>query len=184
MRRLQRLLFVATLIMLGFVALPAQPAAVAQEATPAADAMMMEGITFEPVSLALGLEAPNPVDVFLARITLEPGVVLPSDENDPGVGVLVVESGAFTVQIEGPVTVTRAANMGDVLIAADASGDYSTVVETITAGEAVTLGAGDVVYIPANVGGEIRNEGEEPAVALGFLLNPHGEMIGAATPAP
>jgi quercetin dioxygenase-like cupin family protein len=181
---LHLLLFGATLVVLGFVALPAQPATLAQDATPSADAMMMEGITFEPVSLALGMEVPNPVDFFIARITIDPGVVLPSDENDPSVGVLVVESGTFTVQIDGPVTVTRAANMGDALAAADASGDYSTVVETLVAGETVTLGAGDVAYIPANVGGEIRNDGEEPAVALGFLLNPHGAMIAAATPAP
>ena len=40
--------------------------------------------------------------------------------------------------------------------------------EAITPGEAVTLEAGDAAYLPANSGGEIRNDGQEPVVALGF----------------
>ena len=58
------------------------------------------------------------------------------------------------------------------------------MMESITPGEAVTLEAGDAAYLPANSGGEIRNDGQELVVALGFLVVPPGGMMGEATPAP
>ena len=62
--------------------------------------------------------------------------------------------------------------------------DFSTLMEAITPGEAVTLEAGDAAYLPANSGGEIRNDGQEPVVALGFLVVPPGGMMAEATPGP
>jgi mannose-6-phosphate isomerase-like protein (cupin superfamily) len=46
------------------------------------------------------------------------------------------------------------------------------------------LEAGDAAYIPANVAGEIRNEGQVRAVRLAFLVLPPEAMTGEATPAP
>ena len=67
---------------------------------------------------------------------------------------------------------------------AQATGDVSAVMESVSAGQAVTLAAGDAAYIPANVAGEIRNEGQERAERLAFLVLPSAAMTGEATPAP
>ena len=58
------------------------------------------------------------------------------------------------------------------------------MMESITAGEAVSLAAGDAADIPANVAREIRNEGQERAVGLAFLVVPPEGMTGAANSAP
>jgi len=50
-------------------------------------------------------------------------------------------------------------------------------------GEDATLEAGDVAYIPGSVNGEIRNDGDEPAVGLAVILAPGG-MLGMGTPTP
>ena len=59
----------------------------------------------------------------------------------------------------------------------------ATLTEAITAGEAVTLEAGDAAYIPANSAGESRNEGQEQAVGWPSWC-PTGGMMGEATPTP
>jgi quercetin dioxygenase-like cupin family protein len=120
----------------------------------------------------------------VARATLDPGGVVPIAENDPALGILLVESGTLTVQLEGPMTVTRGASLGEAMAAAEATGDFSALMESIPAGQAVSLEAGDAAYIPANVAGEIRNEGQQPAMRLAFLVLPPGDMTGAATPTP
>jgi quercetin dioxygenase-like cupin family protein len=158
------------------------PTAVAQDATPAA-AMMPEGATFEPVTSAFGAVPPSPADMFVFRINLEPGGRLPSDPNDPSVGILIVESGAFTIALEGTVNVTRGAGLSEAMATAEASGDLSGIVEAFAAGEVATLEAGDAAYVPANLAGEIRNEGQESAVGLGFLIYPAAGMGAEATPA-
>jgi hypothetical protein len=56
--------------------------------------------------------------------------------------------------------------------------------ESVASGEAVTLEAGDAAYIPGYTAGEIRNEGPEPATALGFLVFPSEGTMSEATPAP
>jgi quercetin dioxygenase-like cupin family protein len=58
------------------------------------------------------------------------------------------------------------------------------MMESSTAGEAVSLAAGDAASIPANVAREIRTEGQERAVDLAFLVVPPEWMTGAANPAP
>jgi hypothetical protein len=58
------------------------------------------------------------------------------------------------------------------------------MMESSTAGEAVTLAAEDAASIPATLAREIRNQGQERAVDLAFLVVPPEGMTGAATPAP
>lgn len=163
-------------------ALHAQPVAIVQEATPAG--VEIGGVTFEPVALATGIDLPSPGDLFVARAALDPGGVVPIVESDPALGILLVESGTLTLQLEGPMTVTRGAGLGEAMATAEATGDVSAVMESVPAGQAVTLAAGDAAYIPANVAGEIRNEGQERAVRLAILVLPPEAMTGAATPAP
>lgn len=184
MRRFGLRLSIVVVMLLGITALNGQPAAIAQEATPAGEEWMPEGITFEPVTFAMGADLTGLSDLVVVRLGLDPGAGFPIEEDDPSVGILVVESGTFTVQVEGPVTVTRGAGLGEAVAAAEETGDFSTLMEPITAGEAVTLEAGDAAYIPGNVAGEIRNDGQERAVALGFLVVPAEDMTGEATPAP
>jgi quercetin dioxygenase-like cupin family protein len=142
------------------------------------------GVNFEPVALATGIDLPSPGDLFVARAALDPGGVVPIAESDPALGILLVESGTLTVQVEGPMTVTRGAGLGEAMATAQATGDFSALMETVPAGQAVTLAAGDAAYIPANVAGEIRNEGQEPSVRLAILVLPPEDMTGEATPAP
>jgi len=184
MRRFPVLVSVVAIMLLGLLALHAQPVAIAQEATPAADEMMPEGFTFEPLTFAFGVDMTSPFDLLVARLTLAPGTALPGEENDPSVGIVVVESGTLTVQVDGPVTVTRGAGLGEALASAEQSGDFGNLTEPVAAGEAVTLEAGDAAYLPANAGGELRNDGEEQVVMLGFLILPSEDMMGEATPAP
>ena len=181
MRRFSAPLSVIAVVLLGLVATGGMPTA-AQEATPAAD-MDMEGVTFEPVTFATGVDLMSPADLFIARIGLDPGTGFPIEESDPSVGILLVESGTFTVQVEGPVTVTRGAGMSEVMDA-EFSGDFSTLMESIAEGEAVTLEAGDAAYIPGSITGEIRNDSQERAVGLAFLVTPPEGMMSEATPAP
>jgi quercetin dioxygenase-like cupin family protein len=181
MRRFSVLLSVAVVLLSGAFVI-SHPTAVAQDATPAA-AMMPERATFEPVTSAFGAVPPSPADMFVFRINLEPGGRLPSDPNDPSVGILIVESGAFTIALEGTVNVTRGAGLSEAMATAEASGDPHGIVEAYGAGDVITLAAGDAAYVPANLAGEIRNEGQEPAVGLGFLIYPAAAMSAEATPA-
>ena len=182
MRRSRLLLGLMGVVLLGVLALPAQPVAFAQEATPAG--VEISGVTFEPVALATGIALPSPGDLFVARASLDPGGEVPIEVSDPALGILLVESGTLTLQVEGPVTVTRGAGLGEAMATAEATGDFSALMESIPAGQAVTLAAGDAAYIPANVAGQIRNEGQERAVRLAFLVLPPEDMTGEATPAP
>jgi quercetin dioxygenase-like cupin family protein len=182
MRRFAVSLSVALVVLLGVIALHAQLTAVAQEATPAG--VEIGDVTFEPVALATDIDLPSPGALFVARATLDPGGVVPIEESDPALGILLVESGTLTLQVEGPMTVTRGADLGEAMATAQATGDVRAVMESVPAGQAVTLAAGDAASIPANVAGEIRNEGQERAVRLAILVFPPQAMTGAATPAP
>jgi hypothetical protein len=183
MRRFSVLLSMFAVVLLGTVAVLVQPIAGAQEATPSAD-MAMEGSSYEPVSFALGVDLPSPADLFVVRIGLDPGTGFPIEESDPAAGILLVESGTFTVHVNGPVSVTRGAGLGEAMETAQRAGDLSVAAEAIAAGEVVTLEAGDAAYIPGNLIGEIRNAGQERAVGLAFLVGPPEGMAGEATPAP
>ena len=182
MRRFSVLLSLIVIVLLGVLALPARPVAIAQEATPAG--VKIGGVTFEPVALATGIDLPSPGDLIVARAALDPGGVVSIERNDPALGILLVESGTLTVQLEGPMTVTRGAGPGQAMATAEATGDVSALMEAVPTGQAVTLAAGDAAYIPANVAGEIRNEGQERAVRLAILVLPSEGTMGEATPAP
>jgi quercetin dioxygenase-like cupin family protein len=182
MGRLSVLLSLIVVVLLGVLARHAQPVAIAQEATPAA--VKIAGVTFEPVALATGIELPSPGDLLVARAALDPGGVVPIEQGDPALGILLVESGTLTVQLEGPMTVTRGAGLGKTTATPEATGDVRALMESIPAGRAVTLAAGDAAYIPAHVAGEIRNEGPERAVRLAILVLPPETLTGEATPAP
>jgi quercetin dioxygenase-like cupin family protein len=169
MRRLSVLLSLLGVVLLGVLALHVQPVAVAQEATPAMEEMMPEGVIFELVSLTTGVDLASPADLLVFQVGLEPGTVLPVDPT-PGQGVFLVGSGSLTVQVDGEVRVTR--------------GGAVDAMEAVSAGEAVTLEAGDIAYIPANVPGEIRNQGQEAATAVAFIVYPSEGMTGEATPVP
>lgn len=184
MRRFTVLLSVVAVAMLGVLALRAQPVAVAQEATPGSEEMAPEGITYEPVAFAMGIELASPSDLFVVRIGLDSGTGFPIEASDPSMGILVVESGTFTVEVEGPVSVTRGEGLAEAMAAAETSGDIAAATEVIAVGEAVTLKAGDAAYIPGSIDGEIRNDGEERAVGLAFLVGPSEVMVTEATPAP
>ena len=184
MRRLSMLLSLSVVVLLGVLALHAQPVTLAQEATPAGgEEMMPEGFTYQQVMFASGIELTSPLDLNVFRFVLEPGAAVPV-EDSPGVGVLVVESGSLTVEVDAPLTVTRGAGMSEAMATAEATGDFSDVMESVAEGEAVTLEASDAAYIPGDVPGEIRNEGQEPATALAFIVFPSEGMMGEATPAP
>ena|GEM_PF-6982425 len=128
--------------------------------------MEIGGVTFEPVAFAPGIDLPSPGDLFVARASLDPGAVVPIEGSDPAIGILLVESGTLTLQVEGPLMVTRGTGLGEAMATADVTGDFSSLVESVSAGQAVTLEAGDAAYIPANVAGEIRNEGQLPFSAF------------------
>jgi quercetin dioxygenase-like cupin family protein len=183
MRRFSVLVSVVAVLLLGMLALHAQPVATAQEATPAGEEMMPEGVTFEPVAFAPGIDLISPSDLLVFRVGVEPGASVPVDDS-PGVGIVLVESGTLTVQVEGEVTVNRGAGMNAGIATAEATGDLSGLSESVAVGVAVTLEAGDAAFIPGNVAGEIRNEGQQPATALAFIVDPSQGMMGEATPAP
>jgi quercetin dioxygenase-like cupin family protein len=184
MRRFGVFLSLMVVVLLGGLAPSAQPIVVAQEATPAADEMMPEGGSFDPVTFATGVSLPSAGDLFVARIGLDPGQRDVIQKSDPSTGILLVESGTLTLQIDNPVTVTRGAGLGAAMATAEASGNFGSLMESVNGDEAVTLAAGDAAYIPANSAGEYRNDGQEPAVALAFIIAPTQDMTGEATPAP
>jgi hypothetical protein len=55
--------------------------------------------------------------------------------------------------------------------------------EEVAMGEEAVLETGDVAWVPGSVSGEIRNDGQEPAEGIVFLVGPTGSM-SEATPAP
>jgi hypothetical protein len=65
--------------------------------------------------------------------------------------------------------------------------DLSGVLEEVAMGVDATLDAGDVAYIPGNLSGEVRNDGDEHASALVILIAPSDAAMGddaaEATPA-
>lgn len=149
----------------------------AQEATPTGEeAMPPEAGTAEVLAVASGVEAFAPADLIMVRLTLQPGMDSPFTPDDPMGGMLVVESGSLTVHVSKAWSVTRAA-------AREASADGMALPETIAADDEATLETGDAAYIPGNVEGGFRNDGDAPIVFLGFLIGPEG-ILGLASPTP
>ena len=110
-----------------------------------------------------------PVYLGLLRFTTAPGSVFIGAAEDPSVGLIFVESGVVTFRLEGPVTITRASGA-----------------EEVAAGAEFTLEAGEFFVWPPYMEGEVRNDGQEPAVTLLANLAPEeaaGPLI-AGTPIP
>jgi quercetin dioxygenase-like cupin family protein len=185
MRRFGVLASVIAVMLLGMLALHAQPVAVAQEASPAAGGMMEpEGVTFEPIAISSGLTLPNPAEMIAARFRIQPGAALPLDANDPSGGMLIVESGTFTVRVDTPWAISRSGSFASSIATAEASGTFTSQDEQVASGDEASMGAGDAAYIPGSVSGEIRNDGDQEAVALVVLVGPTEDMMGGATPTP
>jgi quercetin dioxygenase-like cupin family protein len=181
MRRFGLVLSVVTVFLLGMVALRVQPVAIAQEATPSSDMQEPEGVTFEPLAITSGLTLPSPADMLAARFTVDPGAVLPLEASDPSGGMLIVESGTFTIRLDAAWAVSRSGSFNAAIATAEATGAFTSPDEQIASGEEVTMTAGDAAYVPASVNGEIRNDGQEPAVGLVVLVGPT-EAMTEATP--
>jgi quercetin dioxygenase-like cupin family protein len=120
------------------------------------------------LGLAPGVTLPSPADLTAARAGFDPGAGFPLEASDPEGAFVVVESGALTVRVE-EVTWTIARGAGSS--------------EEVALGEEATLAAGDSAYVPGGVSGEVRNNGQEHAEALVFLVSPSGAMA-EATPQP
>jgi quercetin dioxygenase-like cupin family protein len=160
-----------------------QPSALAQDATPAAG-MDIAGAVFEPIGFATGVTLPSPADLFLARFSLEPGASFPLVASNPTGAMVVVESGVFTARLEEMAwTSTRAGAMQAMMASPAAEPDMSSLMEEVAMGEEATLHAGHVAYVPGGVSGEVRNDGQERAVGIVFLIAPPEAMSGV-TPDP
>jgi hypothetical protein len=98
--------------------------------------------------------------------------------------MLIVESGSPTIVIDDTWRVTRSAGLTERLATVEATGDFASLAEEIAIDAETTLEVGDVAFVPGGVNGEIRNDGDEPAVLYVVLLSPTmtGGMEG--TPAP
>jgi quercetin dioxygenase-like cupin family protein len=155
----------------------------AQEATPAVEGFMPEGITFEPVAFAPGMTPPPTVDLSVARVSFEPGAGFDIDAGDPSYVLAVIESGELTVRLEGVLTVTRAGALAAAM-SEEEGGAATPATEEIAAGHEVTLGAGDTVLFPPNVSGAIGNDGQERTVVLAVFVGPPAAMTGEAAPTP
>lgn len=156
----------------------------AQEGTPSAEEFFPpEGVSFTPLGFGMAEQLPStPADFVLIRLGLDPGASFPVDASDPSIALVVVESGTLTIQVEAPISVTRAAT-----IAAFATPgvDESAIPgpEEIAAGTEFTMEAGDSAVFPPSIPGEVRNDGQVEAVALVALIEPQGGDAGG-TPAP
>ena len=122
------------------------------------------GVMAEALAFVEGREEP-----VHYRLTFAPGTiyeVLPA----PTISLGYLEAGALSMTLDTPVTITRAGTM-------DEPG------EAIAAGDEFTLSTGDYLVLPPMVAGEIRNDGEEPAVVVVADIAPAtGGMPGGATP--
>jgi hypothetical protein len=179
----------ATALLIGVTIGSAQPSVMAQDATPEAGEVMPEDVSFEPVALALGTDLEGTAELSVGRVGLEPGAAFPIEVTIPTASLFIVEAGIVTIEINGPVTVTRSASPDDESAETDASGEMGTTVEVFEAGEIAKLEARDEIYIPGGLSGEIRNEERVRAEGLAVLIAPAGSSAPAvatpaATPAP
>ena len=148
------------------------PASVAQEATPAAGAVVLE---------LLGHGLPNAApgfDLSLYRVTLEPGAVVPPHTH-PGAAVVYVESGTFAfTPLEGEAWLMPAGTAAT----PEAQG------EALTLGTEITVNAGDSLFFPDEHGDSGRNAGDDTLVLWIANLHTEGEpmltMMDMGTPTP
>jgi quercetin dioxygenase-like cupin family protein len=171
-------LFVLALVaMLGVALIGRGPGIAAQDATPAGGMEgMPAGVTFSPIAFgqAQQLMLPDAADLALFRLTIDPGAKFTDEGNDPSTGLLYVESGTVTFTLKDTVQVLRAQNMAAMIGAPGATpmAEGTSPFEEVAANTEFQLQAGDSVLIPANVGGEARNDGDQPASMLVANVGP------------
>jgi quercetin dioxygenase-like cupin family protein len=182
MRRLALLLSIVWFMLLGTAAPDMPPVTRAQGVTPV-PGIEPEGVIFEPLAITSGVTLASPADIIAVRLRIEPGAGVPLETSDPTGGMVIVESGTFTIRVDAPWAITRAGSALAAIATAEATGTYTPPDEQISSGEGASMGAGDAAYIPGSVSGEIRNDGDEPAVAQVVLIGPTEGMTGA-TPTP
>jgi hypothetical protein len=108
----------------------------------------------------------GPLHMGLLRVTNDPGSVSSGGGPDDPTGALIlVESGAVTVRLEEPATITR-----------------TTGPEEVPANTDFTLGPGESFVWEPFVVGEIRNDGQEPAVTFAAFLAPADWEFEESTP--
>ena len=161
-------------MLIGLVALAvlltAGRGVIAQEATPdaatLAPAAASENVTLVPIAFGRADELPAaPAVLQLVRMRIAPGGEFSAPDGDPGVSLIVGETGTLTVTLTRPVVVTR--GLG---------GEKELILEN----QPFTLGPGESVVAVAGSGGTFRNDGTEEAVFLGAGIRPVIEEI--ATP--
>ena len=141
MRRFGVLVSVIAVMLLGVLALHAQPVAVAQEASPRGRRMMEpEGVTFEPIAFTSGLTLPSPAEMIAARIPHPAWRHAPLEASDPSGGMLIVESGTFTVRVDTPWAISRSGSFASSIATAEASGTFTSQDEQIASGDEATMG--------------------------------------------
>ena len=86
MRQFRVLLSLMGVVVVGILAVPTPPGAIAQEATPATQA----GVTFAAVAFASSIPLPATGDVSVARISFAPGTGFPMAATDPVHGLAVI----------------------------------------------------------------------------------------------
>ncbi|MFT4038208.1 MAG: hypothetical protein QM692_08530 [Thermomicrobiales bacterium] len=187
---MRRLIPVLALVLFvsSLMVLPATTPASAQEATPAASAadtgaMVMGGVMFTPLGMAPGVALPAMADLEVARVEFAPGAGFPFDASEPAGVLIIVESGALTLQVEEQGwMISRGRALAEALAESPIDPDVSGVLEPVAQGAEGTLQAGDVAQIPGYLTGSVTNQGDAPASALLVLFVP-GEMEAEATPA-
>jgi hypothetical protein len=108
----------------------------------------------------------GPLHIGLLRVTNDPGSVSSGGGPDDPTGALVlVESGAVTVRLDEPARITR-----------------TTGPEEVAADTEFTLGPGESFVWEPFVVGEVRNDGQEPAVTFVGFLAPADWVFEESTP--
>lgn len=173
-----------SLVLIGTVSAAHPAIALADE--PALAEMASEGVRYEPVTSAPGLDLPSPGDLLMVRVQLAPGAHLPLDAADPTGGVLLTESGTFTIEAQSPFEVSRAMSpVGAFATAKDtAIGEHIPQHEAVLDGRIVHLAPGDAADLPGYLHADIRNDGPEPAVGLMILIVPTSVPPATTTPSP
>jgi hypothetical protein len=132
-----------------------------------------EEVVFEATFAADELPQ-SPAAAVFYRLTLPPGESLPflaatnclrsscsTDAVEVGVGVELVEAGAYSIRLDGPIWVQRAGG---------SSGN-----RRIPAGQEVVLRPGDAaIFHDYTVTGELRNAGSEPLQIVGVVILDQG----------
>jgi quercetin dioxygenase-like cupin family protein len=169
-------------LLLGLVVV-GEGAVRAQDATPAAGEMSMEGLTFTLLAAESEVTLPSPADLQVARAGFAPGAGFPLVPIDATSVMVVVESGTITARVvEQAWTISRGAAVQQAMATPGTAPEMAGVIEEVAMGEEAALQAGDVVYVPGNVSGEVRNAGQESTSALVFLIAPSSMMMDEATP--